>query len=397
MKNSLIIVTLIVLAFLPFGCEKVETPVTADEDLALEKGNKVLICDIEQLYAAVNDSTKCGKILHLSAGTYILSVNDSAGTPRPNGGRLELKQNMSLSGIYNNRSAVVIDASGLPNSSFVVSTGRTGPIRIGLGKNSIKWLTIVGNDRAAGGIETDLAGTTTTQIRIAHVVSGGSLRGIDVRNIGTTMAGRRIDAEIIDNECFGIVEGIRIVNTNGADQGQIFADLRGNHVHDFYFGLLVNNNRCSSAVIEVKSRGDMFEGNGLGALIAGGTAGLGTSVSNSTIFEARNSAFINNIGPVDPEFGDSGGLLVLGADAFGPDMTFYNTVNVQLRNTRVSGNQNIDFQAFGSRSLANPPVLGGTNNHALIKLYGLSRFLDVVVTHSLPEDPNNTNTVTVVR
>mgnify|MGYP001231064091 FL=1 len=399
MKNSLIAFALFILVFFLFGCEKVETPVSSSDDVTLQKRDKgkILVSNVEELYAAVNDSANSGKKLLLNAGTYVLSASDPSGNPRPNSGRLELQLDMSLTGVCNNRSAVVIDASGLPNSSFVVPIGRTGPIRIGLGNNSIEWLTILGNDRAAGGIETDLAGTSTTRIRVAHVVSGGSLRGVDVRNIGATMVGRRIDAEIIDNECFGIVEGIRVVNTNGANQGQIYAKLRGNRVHDFYFGVIANNNRCSSAVVEVRSDGDRFEGNGLGALIAGGTAGSGTSVSNSTTFEAHGSKFINNTGPIEPDLGDAGGILVLGADAFGPDMTFNNTVTVKLWGTKVYGNQNINFQAFGSRSLANPPVLGGTNNHALIELHGVSKKIDVVAIDSAPVDPNNTNTVTVVR
>jgi len=399
MKNSLIAFALFIFAFLLHGCEGLQTPVDTNETETLQKGgaNKILVCNEMELYAAVNDSANSGKKILLSEGTYVLSVNDPSGNPWPNGGRLELQEDMSLIGITNNRSAVIIDASGLPNSSFTVPFGKTGPIRIGRGKNTIKWLTIVGNELAAGGIETDLTGTPTTEIKVAHVVSGGSLRGIDVRNIGATMIGRRIDAEIVDNECFGIVEGIRLVNTNGANQGQIYAELRDNRVHDFYFGVIANNNRCSSAVVDVRSNGDRFEGNGLGALIIGGTAATGTSVSNSTTFEAHGSKFINNTGPIEPDLGDAGGILVLGADAFGPDMTFNNTVAVRLRGTKVYGNQNIDFQAFGSRSLADPPVLGGTNNHALIELHGVSKQIDVVAIDSSPEDPNHTNTVTVVR
>lgn len=396
MKNSLIIFSFFVFTFLLCNCEKVETPVSSSESVVLQK-LVVSVSDVEQLYEAVNNPSNSGKMLRLNTGTYVLSVNDPSGNPRPNGGRLELQQDMSLSGVTNNRSSVVIDASGLPNSSFLVSFGRTGPVRVGRGENSIEWLTILGNDRAAGGIETDLTGTPTTQIKVAHVVSGGSLRGIDVRNISAAMVGRRIDVEIIDNECFGIVEGIRLVNTNGANQSKIFANLRGNRVHDFYIGCIANNNRCSSAEVEVRSDGDRFEGNGLGALIAGGTAAVGVSASNSTTFEARGSAFINNTGPIEPELQDAGGILVLGADAVGPDKTFYNKVTLRFWGTKVYGNQNIDFQAFGSRSLSNPPELGGTNNQAVIELHGVSKQIDVVAIDSSPEDPNHTNTVTVDR
>ncbi|QQS37216.1 MAG: hypothetical protein IPM56_04475 [Ignavibacteriales bacterium] len=398
MKKSLIICSFFILAFF-IGCEEVQTPVEPNVTQTLQKGGVkiILVCNVEQLYDAVNNPANMGKYLFLTPGTYVLSVNDSSGNPRLNSGRLELQKDMSLYGVLFNRSAVVIDASGLPNASFLTSFGRTGPIRIGRGKNSIEWLTILGNDFAAGGIETDLIGTPTTEIKVAHVVSGGSLRGIDVRNIGATMIGRRIDAKIFDNECFGKVEGIRLVNTNGANQGQIYAELRNNYAHDFYFGIIANNNRCTSGIVEVTSRGDKFEGNGLGGLIIGGSALAGTSVSNSTTFEAHGSKFINNNGPINPDITDAGGLLVIGADAFGPDVTFSNTVTVRLWNTKVYGNQNIDFQGFGSRSISVPPVLGGTDNHALIKLYGTSRWIDLAATNSLPEDPNNTNTVTIIR
>lgn len=393
MKKSLIIFSFFIFAFLLYNCEKVETPVDSSESVVLQKV-EISVSDVEQLYDAVNNTTNSGKMIRLNAGTYVLSVNDPSGNPRPNGGRLELQQDMSLSGVSNDRSAVVIDGSGLPNSSFVVPIGRTGPIRIGRGENSIEWLTILGNDRAAGGIETDLAGTPTTQIRVAHVVSGGSLRGVDVRNIGATMVGRRIDAEIVDNECFGIVEGIRVVNTNGAHQGKIYANLRGNRVHDFYFGVIANNNRCNSAVVEVRSDGDRFEGNGLGALILGAST---IAQSSSTTFEARGSAFINNNGPIEPELGDAGGVLVFAADTPFANSMFHNTVTVKLWGTKVYGNQNVDFQAFGIRSLTDPLELGGTDNHALIELHGVSKQINVVAIDSSPEDPNNTNTVTVVR
>lgn len=396
MKNSLFVFVLFLFAFLLHGCEEFQTPIDSNEAETLQKrgANKIVVCNIEQLYEAVNNPDNIGKRLLLNCGTYALTVNDSSGNPRPNGGRLELQEDMSLIGVTNNRSAVIIDASGLPNSSFAVPFGKTGPIRIGRGKNTIKWLTIVGNELAAGGIETDLTGTPTTEINVAHVVSGGSLRGIDVRNIGATMIGRRIDAKIVDNECFGLVEGIRLVNTNGANQGQIYAELRGNRVHDFYFGVIANNNRCSSAVVDVRSNGDRFEENGLGALIIGATT---IAESNSTTFEAHGSKFINNTGPIEPGLGDAGGVLVLGSDTQLANSVHHNTVTVKLWGSKVYGNQNIDFQAFGQRSLINPPALGGTDNHALIELYGVSKQIDVVAIDSSPEDPNHTNTVTVVR
>ncbi|HYV40698.1 MAG TPA: hypothetical protein VEO02_02800, partial [Thermoanaerobaculia bacterium] len=130
------------------------------------------VADVEQLYAAVNDPANEGAAITLAPGTYVLSVNDAAGVARPNGGRLELQRDMSLYGVTDDRSAVVIDATGLPASSFSVPFGRTSPVRIGRGSNTIEWLTVQGNPAAAGGIATELAGTPSTWIRVAHVISG---------------------------------------------------------------------------------------------------------------------------------------------------------------------------------------------------------------------------------
>ena len=158
---------------------------------------------------------------------------------------------MSLYGVAGDRAAVVIDASLLPDSSFTVPFGRTGVIRAGLGSNAIEWLTIAGHPFAAAAIETDLVQTDPqgipmrTAIRVAHVVAGGRLlpdgsatrveisgasaRGVDIRNVGTAgMAGRGIDAEIVNSEVFGGVEGIRIINFNGAHFGEITVTMQGN-------------------------------------------------------------------------------------------------------------------------------------------------------------------------
>ena len=54
MKNTLIIFALFFVLLLFYSCEKVETPVATNEDATLQKVN-VVVTDVEQLYAAVND------------------------------------------------------------------------------------------------------------------------------------------------------------------------------------------------------------------------------------------------------------------------------------------------------------------------------------------------------
>jgi hypothetical protein len=361
------------------------------------------VTNVEQLYAAVNDAANAGAAILLSPGSYVLSTTNGAGVARPNGGRLELQRDMSLYGIAGDRAAVVIDASGLPASAFNVSFGRTAPIRIGRGSNTIEWLTIVGNPAAAASIATELTGTSTTQIRVAHVLANGSSRGLDVRNVGAAMIGHEIDAEVIDNEFIGptqvvgMSEGIRVANFVGADRGVIAATLAGNRVHDYQLGCIVTNNRSSNATVDVKSSGDRFFGNALGCLIAGGLNQSTTGVANSnvTAFKAHGTQFVDNTAQI-PGI-DPGGVRVAGGlSTIIANSTSANTVSVELWGSKVSGNQVVDFEAFGAWK-PSAPGIAGTNNHATVTLHGVSRQIDVAVTPSFPSELAGTNTVTVIR
>jgi len=360
----------------------------------------VSVANAEELYAAVNDPTNTGAAIILAPGIYALSANGPGGLPRPNGGRLELQLDMSLYGLAGDRAAVVIDTSSLPLSSLNVALGRTGSIRIGRGSNSIEWLTIVGNLLAAAGIETDLAGTPTTRIRVAHVVSGGSTRGVDVRNVGAAMAGRRIDAEIVDSDfssgigAMGIRDAVRIANFNGSHGGQIYVVMSGNVVHDSEMGCVVTNNRSNSGIISVRSSGDRFENNGVGCVVAGATVSSGTGNSNSTTFEAHGSKFTNNRGPAGPLSTGGAGLIALGADTQGTNFASNNTAVIRLWGCKFSGNPRSNFEAFGARSTAG---ISGTHNKVTIELHGASKFVDVHTTDSQPFEPAGTNTVSVVR
>src|SRR5687768_9380027 len=120
----------------------------------VDDGPVVQVGTIEELYAAVNNPANAGAAIILAPGRYVLSSSGPGGVARPNGGRLELLQDMSLYGVAGDRSAVVIDTSLLPQSSFNAPFGRTGSIRIGRGRNAIEWLTIIGNPLAAAGIAT---------------------------------------------------------------------------------------------------------------------------------------------------------------------------------------------------------------------------------------------------
>lgn len=393
------------------ACDRAGEPLTAPSerpapDLPQQlsiTATPVYVTNVEQLYAAVNDPANTGAVILLSPGNYLLSVTNGAGSARPNAGRLELQRDMSLYGVTGDRGAVVIDASALPGAAFNVSFGRTGPIRIGRGNNAVEWLTIVGNPAAAAGIATELTGTAATKIRVAHVFANGSSRGVDVRNVSATMIGRRIDAEIVDNELVGpsevvgMSEGIRIANFVGPDNGVIVATLTGNRVYGFQLGCIFTNNRSSNASVDVKSSGDRFTGNALGCLIAGGLSQATTGVANLnvTTFEAHGTQFVDNTAQI-PGIDPGGVRVVGGLSTIKANATSDNRVSVDLWGSKVSGNQAINFQAFGAWK-ASTPGIAGTNNHATITLHGVSKQIDVIAASSFPAESAGTNTVTVIR
>ena len=362
----------------------------------------LFVANVEQLYAAVNDPANAGTDILLAPGTYVLSAT-SGGAARPNGGRIELQEDMSLYGVTGDRSAVVIDASALPTASFTVPFGRTAPVRIGRGSNSIEWLTIIANSIAAAEIATELTGTPITDIRVAHVLAAGSSRGIDIRNVGATMIGRQINAEVIDNEFLapaevvGMTEGVRVANFVGADHGVIVANLDGNRAHGFQIGLIIANNRSSNATIDVSSSGDRFFENALGALITGGLsqATSGFANSNITSFRAHGTQFVDNTAEI-PGIERGGMRLVGGLSTVKENGTSNNTLNVELWGSKTRDNEPLDFEAYGAWK-ASAPGIAGTNNHAIITLHGVSKQIDGVVMPSFPADAGGTNSVTVIR
>ena len=378
-------------------------------------GPVVYVTNVEQLYDALNNQPNEGAAVVLAPGIYLLSANDPAGKLRAHGGRLELQRDMSLYGVAGDRAAVVIDAADttrMPSGSFTtgVSFGRSGVVRIGNGTNTVEWLTIHGNAAAAASIATELTSTSTT-IRVAHVFSDGSSRGVDVRNVLRPPMDppRRIDAEVIDNEFEGppvllpntMSEGIRLANFAGADGGVIDARLSGNVAHGFQIGCIVANNQSSNGDIRVRSSGDRFFSNNLGCLIAGGLSqSTRVANSNSTVFEAFGSEFFDNIAQIGGsqviQDGIRGGIRVVGGLATtSPNVVSDNTVSVSLTGSKVFGNQVVDFEAFGA--LKTPPTsLAGINNHVTITLRGVSRQIDVIAVDSLPVDPFGSNTVTVL-
>lgn len=361
--------------------------------------SSLTVTNIEELYSAINNPQNAGMLIIVAPGVYILSVNDPSGAARPNSGRLELQENMSLQGVAGDRGAVVIDAINLPRSSFdnAPPITLTGAIRMGRGTNSIEWLTARNAVNGNAKFGTDLA-STATNIRVAHVASSNSQRGLDVRNFGAAMAGRVINAAIIDNDFYnnriGLNgESIRIASNNGAHGGIINATLAYNRGYDNYLGLIVDNNQSNDAVTTVFSYGDRFFENGVGMVILGGLSqGVNVANGNTISFTARGCRIENNNGFNNFDFG---GLVIVGGENTSfPNGTSNNTVNVELRGCRFGNNQVHDLAAFGARS--NPETVGtpGTNNVVNIYLRGITptfrveSFID-----SIPVSPGSNNRV----
>ncbi|MGI8786674.1 MAG: DUF5711 family protein [Pyrinomonadaceae bacterium] len=355
------------------------------------------VSNIEELYAAVNNSANADSQIVIAAGVYMLSVNDPNGAARPNGGRLELQENMSLLGITDNRAAVVIDAMNLPAASYL--SPLTGAIRIGRGSNAIEWLTARNAVSGASNIQSDLIFPGTAFVRVAHVASSGSRRGINILNIGAAAANAVVEADIIDNDLFdniiAIGEGMRIGNFAGANGGSVVARLSGNRSHGNKQGLLVVDNGASNASISVVSSGDRFYENGAGTNIFGALSGSPTTVNGNTItFEAHGSFFTDNNGTT--EF-DKGGLVVGGGENISvPNGTSNNKVTVNLFGCQFSNNQLADLYAVGARS--NPASIGtpGTNNTVRVALHGIGSLTEFRA-DSIPATPGSGNSLTVSR
>ena len=366
--------------------------------------NHVHVSDVEALYTAVNNPGNAGKTIEPAPGTYHLTRLNPLGVARPNGGRLELQEDMSMSGVNGHPDQVVIDSSDPVNGpTFNLGPGvNAGTIRMGRGRQTVEWLTVVGGEKSAGGVQTDLVGATPV-LRIAHVVSRGSVRGIDVRNLGPEGAGRTLTVNLHDNEVTANAaatgpggQGIRFVNT-ASDGASIVASLNGNRSHRNTTGFLAANQGSSGASVTIDSHNDRFDDNATGGLILGGLQGGGASAANDnvvTLTVHAGSMARNDDDPRPPDL-FSGGLNVVGGAGTAPGSTSRNTVNVSIVGLRFSDNLNTDVKAWGAKTTAAAPA--GTHNTVTVRLQGVSAQAVTDTVDSDPPEPAGTNRATIVR
>ncbi|MGB7068020.1 MAG: hypothetical protein WBD22_00820 [Pyrinomonadaceae bacterium] len=387
---------LILIGFIFFGFAPVRAAaVNAESRNAVE--NDIHVSNVEELYAAVNDPLNAGSRIVLSPGIYALSPLSPGGTPRPNAGRLELQTDMSLFGVESDRSAVVIEAIGLPPASLTGGPVPLGAIRVGRGRNAIEWLTIQNARAGQGNIVTTLNDGNTFYLYVAHIASTGAGNNLSIGNLGAASSGRTIEVDLVDNDLFdgfgsGFRNGFRIRNEGNGSM--INVRITGNRISGSGFSLIVNAGAVNSK-INVFSSGNRYFDNGAGLILVGGLSG---AVGNTINYSGHGDRFISND---EPGVFDRGGLLIFGGDrlATGTSGASGNTVNAKLFGCRMSGNVVVDLLAVGGRSL-NPAFISTVfNNRVVLEMKGIPLKDDVVefFADSVPDDPASNNSVTVIR
>ena len=385
-----------IFAIVSYAAGRGTLPGAGQNDGELERRDQVIVFNVDQLYAAVNDTQNAGRQVVAAPGTYMLSAIDSSGVPRPNGGRLELQEDMSLVGVIGDRDAVVINAINMPSSSLTGGPIPLAPIRLGRGRNSVEWLTLRDAKFGLGNIVNGLTYSGTPHIRIAHIASTGAAYGVSFFNFGPAFSGKTLELDIVDNDLFeaavGLRTGFRIGNFAGATGAVVNARLIGNRMWGNQFSLIVNNGAVNST-INVESAGNRYFNNGNGLAILGGFNANGNTIN----FRGTGDHYLDNT--AGSNF-DRGGLVIVGGEnTSGPGLPNNNTVTVSLFGCRFSGNDLWDLGAIGARSF--PETLGdpGTNNHVTVNLVGIPRRPDFVefFADSVPFDAATTNSVTVNR
>jgi len=237
-------------------------------------------------------------------------------------------------------------------------------------------------------------------LRVAHVVSRGSVRGIDVRNLGPAGAGRTIVIDLDDNEVFENTatnrQGFRFVNSS-ADGASIAATLHNNRSHDNNQGFLVSNERSSHASVTIDSRDDRFEDNLIGGAIYGGLAtAAGTFSGNTVTFTMHAGSIAGSHGSVPPQ-NLTAGLNVIGG-AFTPPLgtaksVASNAVRVSIWGTQFDNNAALDVEAWGAKSLRTD--LAGTEDVATVDLHGVSAQARSLAHDSVPDEAAGTDRATI--
>ena len=364
----------------------------------------VPVSNVEELYSEVNSPSNAGATLVLAPGTYMLSTTDAHGASRPNAGRIEFQPDMTIMGVEGDRSQVVIDASGLPATSFPqtmngVPSGTNAAVRMGRGHNALEWLTVVNAVHGQANIDAGLSPTDPSgaSVVVAHVASTGSTRGLNVTANDSQWVNKTVEADITDNYFFNnAMEGVRTGTLPGAQGATVNVRMSGNLSWGQRIGWVLEHLVNSDSTINALATGNRFYSNAIGLIILGAE---GNSNGNTVNLELHGDQITDNNTRTAPR--DAGGLIVVAAENAGADFG-NNTVNVSLWGCRMLDNSDTDLKAIASRS--NPPSVAtlSPNNHITIEIHGdgngngkwqpVEFFADVV-----PSGPTYGNSVTVIQ
>lgn len=414
MKHKTFIYISLFLAVILFGCSKKEIRTAQQEENisalnntnsnAIHSSKRVNVSNLDELYAAVNDADNAGATIIVAPGTYMLSAD------YPKAGLLELLHDMSLSGQPGHPESVIIDASNLPDASFIIpGGGRKAVVRIGDGYNSIVWLTLQNNPNhpIRSLIATDLIAGATTKVRVANSIIKGSAIGINLINSRTHHNNRVLEAEIANNEIFdntrSFSAAIQIQNSQNVQGASIKAMLRGNLIHDNRFGVVVFTGQApigGNNQINVTSTANRIENNGLGISLEGGVSG---SSNNSIVYKAFGDKIRNNrnIPEINFPYVIPGGVYIAAGSGMATDLpgtANNNQVEAHFHDCIIEDNiGNFQMNAFGGRTIYPSPEPVGINNTTKLYLYGLTANIAVNAVNSIPAEPAGTNTVNVYR
>lgn len=385
----------------PFALPEEST--SANNLNAQNEKKKVYVANLDELYAAVNNTGNAGAEVILSPGTYVLNAS------YPNGGRLELQIDMSLRGQPGQIDAVLIDQSSLPFASFRLSpTVTVAPIRMGRGTNSLEWLSVKGGSVATNPlsvIESDLLGTETN-ITISHVYvdCNGSRTGILFRNRLEEHANRVINATLEHTEIANAFAnpnppGAGLSLQNRITGAQIKLNMKENYIHgcrigilQFHTGLGNNIENCS---VDITSHIDRIEDNGCGIDLSGGSSNSPVVANNNIVNATMYGSIIkeNGIMQLSPNNGAHLGGMDIAA-GWGNNGASNNTLTVKLWGCDISINNGTDIYAYGAFS---PTVIAGTNNRLDLYLHGLSANATIESAASVPAEPAGTNVLNIYR
>lgn len=382
----------------PFYPKEERSSVNANAQSQNEK--KVYVSTVDELYLVVNNPDNAGKQVILSPGTYLLNA------AYPNGGRLELQTNMSITGQPGNTGAVIINQSALPNSSFrLTPTVSVAGIRMGRGTNSLEWLSVVGGSISANplsAIESDLLGRETN-VTISHVFldCNASRIGILFRNRLDEHLNRVINATLeyteIANATNGTGFGLGLQNRISGSS--IKLSMKENYIHDCKIGVLNFNSGLGNPVdycsLDITSVSDRIEYNGCGLDLSAGS-GTPTAYANNGSVNVRMYGTTIKKNGVPQLLPNNGALLsgIYSAGGYGTNVS-NNLLSIGLWGCDISDNNAPDIYAYGAFSTT--VAVAGVYNRMDLRLSGLSANAVIEGAASSPVEPAGTNILNIIR